>query len=193
MSNPMNVMYAAKRILQNYKSLDVLYLNNSIINIDHFNWDVMREAFLTFRLPYFCSTGRTSENGKNFVTVKGSGTTDLGFSRDFCLQVLSPFILVMELKDLLKEAELPGRVVWTGSTTCNRADFSFFDPQHVQSENSFYGQITKKDNGEYIGDYSQGNISIANPTRDATMMVEAATLWAQLGTDIAAKAEEVQA
>ena len=98
MSNPMNVMYAAKRILQNYQSLDVLYLNNSIINIDHFNWDVMREAFLTFRLPYFCSTGRTSENGKNFVTVKGSGTTDLGFSRDFCLQVLSPFILVMELK-----------------------------------------------------------------------------------------------
>ena len=61
------------------------------------------------------------------------------------------------------------------------------------SENSFYGQITKKDNGEYIGDYSQGNISIANPARDALMMVEAATLWAQLGTDIAAKAEEVQA
>lgn len=135
----MNVMYAAKRILQNYQTLDVLYLNNSTINIDHINWDVMRDAFLTFRLPYFCSTGRISENGKNFVTVKGSGTTDLGFSRDFCVQVLSPFILVMELKDLLKEAELPGRVVWTGSTTCNRADFSFFDPQHVESENSFYG------------------------------------------------------
>lgn len=139
MSNPMNVIYAAKRILQNYHSLDVLYLNNSIINIDHFNWDVMVDAFLKFRLAYFCNTGRTSETGKNFVSCKGSGTTDLGFSRDFCLQVLSPFILVMELKDLLKEADLPGRVVWTGSSTCNRANFSFLDPQHVTGEDSFYG------------------------------------------------------
>lgn len=117
-TNPMNVMYAAKRIVQNYKSIDVLYLNNSLIRIDHFNWDVLKKALLTLRLSYFCSTGRACEDGKNFVSVKGSGTTELGFNRDFCQQVLSPFILVMELKDLLKEAGLPGRVVWTGSSTC---------------------------------------------------------------------------
>ena len=60
------------------------------------------------------------------------------------------------------------------------------------SENNFYGQMTKKENGEYIGDYSQGNISLADPARDATMMTEAATLWVQLGADIKTKAEEVQ-
>ena len=87
-TNPLNVFYAAKRIVQNYKSLDVLYLNNSTIRIDHFNWDVLKKALKTLRLPYFCQ------------------------------QVLSPFILVMELTDLLKEATLPGRIVWTGSSTC---------------------------------------------------------------------------
>lgn len=117
-SNPMSVMYAAKRIVQNYRSLDVLYLNNSLIRIDHFNWDVMKKALLTLRLPYFCSTGRASKDGKNFVSVRGSGATDLGFNRDFCQQVLSPFILVMELKSLLGQGELPGRIVWTGSSTC---------------------------------------------------------------------------
>ena len=117
-TNPLNVFYAAKRIVQNYKSLDVLYLNNSTIRIDHFNWDVLKKALKTLRLPYFLSTGRVYENGENFVTVKGSGATDLGFNRDFCQQVLSPFILVMELKDLLKEATLPGRIGRTGSSTC---------------------------------------------------------------------------
>ena len=47
--------------------------------------------------------------------------------------------------------------------------------------------------GDYVGDYSQGNISLADPARDALMMVEAATLWSQLGQDIKTKAEEVQA
>ena len=61
------------------------------------------------------------------------------------------------------------------------------------SENNFYGQMTKKEGGEYIGDYSQSNISLADPARDATMMTEAATLWVQLGADIKTKAEEVQA
>ena len=44
----------------------------------------------------------------------------------------------MELKELLKEADLPGRIVWTGSSTCNRRDFSFDDPQHVKPADSFY-------------------------------------------------------
>lgn len=61
------------------------------------------------------------------------------------------------------------------------------------SENSINGQMTKKDSGEYIGDYSQGNISLADPSRNAMTMVEAATLWTQLGQDIKTKAEEVQA
>ena len=95
MSNPMNVLYAAKRIVQNYESLDVLYLNSSTIRIDHMNWDVLREAFLKFRLAYLCTTGRVYEDGPNFVSVASSGSTDLGFSQDFCQQVLSPFILAM--------------------------------------------------------------------------------------------------
>ena len=123
-ANPVSVIYAAKRIVQNYDTLDVLYLNNSTIRIDHFNWDVLKQALLTFRLAYFCSTGRVSKDSKNFVSVRGSGATDLGFNRDFCQQVLSPFILVMELKSLLQEGELPGRVVWTGSSTC-RYSFSW--------------------------------------------------------------------
>ena len=61
------------------------------------------------------------------------------------------------------------------------------------SENEFHGQMSKKEGGEYVGDYSQGNISLADPARDATMMTEAATLWVQLGADIKTKAEEVQA
>ena len=117
-ANPVSVIYAAKRIVQNYETLDVLYLNNSTIRIDHFNWDVLKQALLSFRLPYFCSTGRVNKDSKNFVSVRGSGATDLGFNRDFCQQVLSPFILVMELKSLLQEGELPGRIVWTGSSTC---------------------------------------------------------------------------
>ena len=138
MSNPMNVLYAAKRIVQNYESLDVLYLNSSTIRIDHMNWDVLREAFLKFRLAYLCTTGRVYEDGPNFVSVASSGSTDLGFSQDFCQQVLSPFILAMELKGLLKEADLPGRIVWTGSSTCSAAGFSFDDPQHIRDEESFY-------------------------------------------------------
>lgn len=63
----------------------------------------------------------------------------------------------------------------------------------IGNESTFYGQMTKMEGGEYIGDYSQGNISLADPARDALMMVEAATLWSQLGQDIKTKAEEVQA
>lgn len=118
MTNPLSVLWTANSLIQKYRSLDVLYLNYSIINIYHINWDVLREAFLTFRLAYFCSTGRTHDSGENFVAVKGSGVTDLGFNRDFCEQVLSPFILAIELSSLLKEATLPGRIVWTGSSTC---------------------------------------------------------------------------
>lgn len=44
----------------------------------------------------------------------------------------------MELKGLLKEADLPGRIVWTGSSTCSAAGFSFDDPQHIRDEESFY-------------------------------------------------------
>lgn len=138
MTNPVSVLFAADSLLQRYKSLDVLYLNYSIINIDHLNWDVLKDAFRSFRLSYFCTTGRTSETGKNFVAVKGSGMTDLGFNRDFCEQVLNPFILAIKLSPLLKEATLPGRIVWTGSSTCSAACFSFDDAQHISDADSFY-------------------------------------------------------
>lgn len=63
----------------------------------------------------------------------------------------------------------------------------------IGNESTFYGQMTKMEGGDYVGDYSQGNISLADPARDAAMMTEAAQLWVQLGTDIAAKKEEVSA
>ena len=138
MSNPMNVLYAAKRILQKFSSLDVLYLNNSSIKIDHLNWNVIMEGFTKFRLGHLLATGRVDDNGDNFVSIRSQGKNELGFSKDFCEHVLSPFILAMELKDILKEADLPGRIVWTGSTTCCPASFSFDNPQHLSEENAFY-------------------------------------------------------
>ena len=138
MSNPMNVLYAAKRILQKFSSLDVLYLNNSSIKIDRLNWSVVKEGFTSFRLGHLLTTGRVYEDGPNFVTIRSQGKNELGFSKDFCEHVLSPFILVMELKNILKEADLPGRVVWTGSTTCSSASFSFDNPQHISENDSFY-------------------------------------------------------
>ena len=138
MTNPINVLYAARQLVQQYAWLDVLYLNNSTIKIDHVNWDVLIDALLHCRLTYLCTTGRAYADGPNFVSVCGGGQTDLGFNADFCRLVLCPFILTMELKELLKEADLPGRIVWTGSSTCNRRDFSFDDPQHVKPADSFY-------------------------------------------------------
>ena len=58
------------------------------------------------------------------------------------------------------------------------------------NENNFYGQMTKKEGGEYVGDYSQGNISLSDPARDAALMTEAVQLWVQLGQDIILKEEE---
>ena len=138
MTNPINVLYSARQLVQQYAWLDVLYLNNSTIKIDHVNWDVLIDALLHCRLTYLCTTGRAYAASPNFVSVCGGGQPDLGFSADFCRLVLCPFILTMELKELLKEADLPGRVVWTGSSTCNRRDFSFDDPQHVKPADSFY-------------------------------------------------------
>ena len=63
----------------------------------------------------------------------------------------------------------------------------------IGNECTFNGQMTKMEGGDYVGDYSQGNISLADPARDAAMMTEAAQLWVQLGVDIAAKKEEVSA
>lgn len=59
------------------------------------------------------------------------------------------------------------------------------------SGNTFYGQIYTK-SGEYIGDYSQPNLSIANPSR-MSYFLDAATLLVQLNSDVTAKAQEVTA
>lgn len=60
------------------------------------------------------------------------------------------------------------------------------------NKDSFDGQIYRKDNGEYVGDYSQTSLSIADSTR-MDYMIEAATWLTQLSKDIITKAEEVKA
>lgn len=60
------------------------------------------------------------------------------------------------------------------------------------SGNTFYGQIYTKSGEEYIGDYSQTNLSIANPSR-MSYFLDAATLLVQLNSDVTAKAQEVAA
>ena len=39
---------------------------------------------------------------------------------------------------LLKNANIPGRVVWTGSSTCSKEAFDWDDPQHIKGHLSFY-------------------------------------------------------
>lgn len=60
------------------------------------------------------------------------------------------------------------------------------------SGNTFYGQIYTKSGEEYIGDYSQANLSIATPSR-MSYFLDAATLLVQLNSDVTAKAQEVTA
>ena len=60
------------------------------------------------------------------------------------------------------------------------------------SGNTCYGQIYTKSGEEYIGDYSQTNLSIANPSR-MSYFLDAATLLVQLNSDVTAKAQEVAA
>ena len=50
----------------------------------------------------------------------------------------------------------------------------------------------EKSGEEYIGDYSQTNLSIANPSR-MSYFLDAATLLVQLNSDVTAKAQEVAA
>lgn len=42
------------------------------------------------------------------------------------------------MKSLLANANLPGRIVWTGSSTCSKSSFSWNDPQHIHGHLSFY-------------------------------------------------------
>ena len=45
---------------------------------------------------------------------------------------------VEELKGLLYNANIPGRIVWTGSSTCSKLAFDWKDPQHLHGHLSFY-------------------------------------------------------
>lgn len=60
------------------------------------------------------------------------------------------------------------------------------------NKDSFDGQIYRKDNNEYVGDYSQTSLSIADSTR-MDYMIEAATQLTQLSKDVIAKAAELSA
>ena len=158
MGNPMSVFYFAKRIRHIYRRVDVLYLNNSVVNIESMDWNVMYDALRSKSIDCLFTTGRScslrpftsraSEHGKYMITPVNLGTNDCGFGIEFCQQVLSPFILVdvlnppnakiQELRVLLSNANMPGRVVWSGSSTCSRDAFNWSDPQHLHGHLSFY-------------------------------------------------------
>lgn len=59
-------------------------------------------------------------------------------------------------------------------------------------EFSFRGQISKNDNNDYVGDYTQTNLSIADPSR-MDYLIESATLLKQLSDDVATKQTEINA
>ena len=122
------------------------------------DWNVMYEALRSKSIDCLFTTGRScslrpftsraSEHGKYMITPVNLGTNDCGFGIEFCQQVLSPFILVgvlnppnakiQELRVLLSNANMPGRVVWSGSSTCSRDAFNWSDPQHLHGHLSFY-------------------------------------------------------
>ncbi|KAK8809441.1 hypothetical protein WA171_001019, partial [Blastocystis sp. BT1] len=138
MSNPMNVFYFAKRVRHIIKRIDVLYLNSSVLRIESLDWNVMYETLRSRSIGYLFTAGRSRPDGKYMITPANLGVGDDGFSIEFCQQVLCPFILIQELKVLLASANLPGRVVWAGSSTCSHQAFDWEDPQHLHGHLSFY-------------------------------------------------------
>lgn len=105
MDNPINVFHFAKRIRHILKRLDVLYLNNSVVNIESMDWNVMYETLRAGSIGYFFTTGkslslygrficRARPGGKYMITPANLGVGDNGFGIEFCQQILSPFILV---------------------------------------------------------------------------------------------------
>lgn len=59
MDNPINVFHFAKRIRHILKRLDVLYLNNSVVNIESLDWNVMYETLRAGSIGYFFTTGKS--------------------------------------------------------------------------------------------------------------------------------------
>lgn len=53
----------------------------------------------------------------------------------------------------------------------------------------FNGQMSRKDNGTYIGDYATTSVSVGDSSR-IDYIIEAATMLKQLTSDINAKAQE---
>lgn len=104
MSNPMNVFYFAKRVRHFIKRIDVLFLNNSVVNIESMDWNVMYETLRSRALGYFFTTGRFPScilfmyrditHNQYMITPVNMGTNDYGLGIEFCQQVLCPFILV---------------------------------------------------------------------------------------------------
>lgn len=77
--------------------------------------------------------------------------------------------------------------VLVGTTVTMRGQATIGD-----TEVSFYGQISKNDTGEYVGDYSQTNLSLSDPSR-MDYLIESATLLKQLSDDVATKQTEINA
>lgn len=77
--------------------------------------------------------------------------------------------------------------VLVGETVTMRGQATIGD-----KEVSFYGQISKNDNNDYVGDYSQTNLSIADQSR-MDYLIESATLLKQLSDDVATKQTEINA
>lgn len=77
--------------------------------------------------------------------------------------------------------------VLVGTTVTMRGQATIGD-----TEVSFYGQISKNENNEYVGDYSQTNLSISDVSR-MEYLIESATLLKQLSDDVTEKQGELRA
>lgn len=56
----------------------------------------------------------------------------------------------------------------------------------------FNGQMSRKDNGTYIGEYATASVSVGDSSR-IDYLIEAATMLKQLTSDVKAKSQEVAA
>ena len=105
MSNPIHVFYFARRVREVVKRIDVLFLNNSVVNIESMDWNVMYSALRSKSISYFFTTGRYKfafsiifrdiVHNQCMITPGNLGVNEYGMSIEFCQQVLCPFILVL--------------------------------------------------------------------------------------------------
>ncbi|KAK9764051.1 3-keto-steroid reductase [Basidiobolus ranarum] len=122
-SSVSSVFKAAKEFKERFGRLDVLYCNAGIMPTDGFDLSAgLKQLFMApkdfFRRPACVvqPVGAKSKEGLGLV---------------FATNVFGHYLLVRELESSLLASDDP-RIIWTGSTTADRAAFSLEDYQHLK-------------------------------------------------------------